>query len=483
MLTRKTHTFFLIIALSLLGALRVRAQVAAVGEQLLFTTQETVAHADTAEVYTISRFEIEGNRKTREMVILRELPFEEGASYTLAELMERSKNAQARLMNTGLFANVTVGVLSTTGNEARILVSVKERWYLYPTPFVDVVGMKYQDWIKQGMPLANVKYGVKIRHKNLSGLNDKLTLNVTRGYMQELTLVYDGLPLDYGLKWSLGFAAVMGQQRDVAYRTDYNKPVGLHDDKRFLYRYTHISAAAMYRPAIKTRHQFGIAWHDESFADTIARLSKDYLNQENRVQYPELFYNVSYQDLDFVPYPTKGVNAEASFTKKGFKAPVNLWQLWGRASWYKPVSKSAFVNFRATALLKLPFKQPYTMQQFVGQNEMFLQGYEDYTIDGVAGGFAKASIHQRIIDRKFGVKIKKLPQLASVPVKIYAKAYVNGGYIYNEQRGTNLLNNTMLRSAGIGLDIVLFYDLTFHFEWTLNGNGRNGLYLSERNRW
>jgi hypothetical protein len=123
------------------------------------------------------------------------------------------------------------------------------------------------------------------------------------------------------------------------------------------------------------------------------------------------------------------------------------------------------------------------MQQFVGHNEMFLQGYEAYTIDGVAGGFAKASIHRRILDRRFGVKIKKLPQLASVPVKIYVKGFANAGYIYNEQRGNNYLNNTLLRSAGVGLDIVLFYDFTFHFEWSLNGIGRNGLYLSERNRW
>jgi outer membrane protein assembly factor BamA len=483
MLAVKSHIISLSLTLCLLAARPAAAQITAVGEQMLFTTRESAPHADTALVFTVLDFEIEGNKKTREKVIMRELPFEEGASYTLAQLVERCKGARDRLMNTGLFLEVVVGVASTSGNEARILVSVKERWYFIPNPFVDVVGLSYKKWVDAGMPLANIKYGLKLKHKNFSGLNDKLSFSYTNGYFKDISLVYDGLPLDYDLKWYFNFSFAMGQQRDVTYRTDFNKTVGMHDDKRFLYNYTHVTASATWRPAIKTRHQFGIAWHDESFADTISRLNKSYLNEENRVKYPEFFYNVSYQDLDFIPYPTKGLTAEAGLTKKGFRAPVNLWQMSARASWYLPLTPKSFVNFRATGLLKVPFHQPYPMQQFVGYNEMFLQGYESYTIDGVAGGFAKASIHRRILDHKFGMRIKKLPQLASIPVKIYAKAFGNAGYIYNEDRGNNFLNNTLLRSAGVGLDIVLFYDFTFHLEWTLNGNNRNGLYLSERNRW
>jgi outer membrane protein assembly factor BamA len=483
MLPRKLYTILLSLTLCLLSVLKAPAQVALAGEQLLFSTRDDQPHADTALVFTVSDFEIEGNKKTREKIIMRELPFEEGARYTLAELVERCRGAQARLMNTGLFLDVTVGIAGTSGNEARILVSVKERWYFFPVPFVDVTGISYQKWISDGMPLANVKYGLKLKHKNLSGLNDKLSFNITNGYMKELSLNYDGLPLDYQLKWALNFSFQMGQQRDIAYRTDFNKVVGMHDDNRFLYRYTHIYTSATWRPAIKTRHQFGMAWHDESFADTIGQLNKSYLNEENRVQYPEFFYNLSYQDLDFIPYPTHGLAAEASITKKGFRAPINLWQVSARASWYHPLTPRSFINLRATGLLKLPFKQPYTMQQFVGYNEMFLQGYESYTIDGVAGGFAKASIHRRVLDHKFGMHIKKLPQLSSIPVKIYVKAFANAGYIYNEQPGNNYLNNTLLASAGVGLDVVLFYDFTFHLEWSVNGNSGNGLYLSNRNHW
>ncbi|GAA4342446.1 BamA/TamA family outer membrane protein [Flaviaesturariibacter amylovorans] len=486
MLTVNTHTRLLLLALFvLLGSLQGRAQTALAQETLLFSTKEVPSSGgDTTRIYTITDVEVTGARRTREKVLYRELPFETGEELPLYEIVARCTEARTRLMNTGLFLDVDVRVASTEDNDARVLVTVQERWYFFPVPFVDVVGMPYQQWVKEGMPLANVKYGIRIKHKNISGLNDKLTLNLTNGYQKEAQLIYEGLPLDNNLNWTFGFSLQRGQQHDVTYGTEYNKPVGFHDGDRFIYKYSRAQAFVTFRPAIKTRHIFGIGYHDERVADTIASLNKAYLFERNAVRYPEIFYQMQYLDLDFAPYPTRGMRAEVMVHKKGIKAPVNLWQLSARASRYFPVTAKSFVNVLATGLVKLPFRQPYPMQQFVGYNEMFLQGYEDYTIDGVAGGFVKASFHQRIVDRKVaGPRIKRLPQLRSVPVKIYAKAFANAGYIYNERPGTNFLNNRLLRSAGLGLDIVLFYDVTFRIEYSVNGNGQNGLYLHNKNRW
>ncbi|RYZ00713.1 MAG: hypothetical protein EOO11_00635 [Chitinophagaceae bacterium] len=484
MLTENTHTRLLLLAvLLLLGSLQAGAQTALAGETLLFSTKETPGGTDTTRIFTISDVEVTGAKRTREKVLYRELPFEVGEQLPLSEIMARCVEARARLMNTGLFLDVDVRVSSTEGTDARVHVAVQERWYFFPVPFVDVVGTSYQQWVKEGLPLANVKYGVRIKHKNISGLNDRLTLNLTSGYQKEAQLIYEGLPLDNNLNWTFGFSFQRGQQHDLTIGTEHNKPIGFHDGDKFIYKYTRTQAFVTFRPAIKTRHIFGAGYNDERVADTIATLNKSYLFERSAVRYPELFYQLQYQDLDFVPYPTRGMRAELMLQKKGFKQPVNLWQLSARASKYYPLTEKSFVNLRATGLVKLPFRQPYPLQQFVGYNEMFLQGYEDYTIDGVAGGFVKAAYHQRIVDRKIGIRIKRFPQLASVPIKVYAKAFGNAGYIYNERPGTNFLNNRMLTSAGLGLDVVLFYDFTFRIEYSINGNGQNGLYLHDKNRW
>ncbi|RYD91463.1 MAG: hypothetical protein EOP50_14245 [Sphingobacteriales bacterium] len=282
-----TYTRSLVLVLLLLAGIRSQAQLAQAGESLLFSTQEQSRHGDTAAVYTIADFIIEGNKHTRELIILRELPMEQGARYSLADLMERCRQAHSRLLNTGLFQEVIVGVEHTEGDEAVVLVSVKERWYFIPKPELDVVGKSYQQWFQEGMPMGYLRYGVKIKHKNLTGLNDRLSINLLNGYQKELSLVYEGLPLDAQLRWTANMAFMMGQQRDIAYKTDYNKTLGLHGDNGFLYKYTRAQASVSFRPAIKTRHNFGIAWIDESFSDTIGKANKLYVfrNTETGLQY------------------------------------------------------------------------------------------------------------------------------------------------------------------------------------------------------
>ncbi|TCZ72748.1 BamA/TamA family outer membrane protein [Flaviaesturariibacter aridisoli] len=485
MLTGKSiRTFSILLALLLTAALPASAQLALAGESILFSTKEQVPHADTTGIYTVADFELEGNKHTREVIILRELPIQQGERYTLADLMARCQEARTRLLNTGLFLDVVVGVERTEGAEAVVLVSVKERWYFIPMPVLDVVGKSYQQWFQEGMPAGYLRYGVNIKHKNLTGLNDRLSINLLNGYQKELSIVYEGLPLDYQLRWTANLAFQMGQQRDVVYTTEYNKQKALHGDNGFLYSYTRLQASVSYRPAIKTRHNFGIAWNDESFRDTVGKSNSNFFHNLARAQYAELSYQMTYQDLDYAPYPTRGLEGELLLQKRGLDGgPINLWQMRARASWYRPLTEKSFVNFRATGLIKLPFHQPYRLQTFAGGGDVFMQGYEPYTIDGVAGGFVKASIHRRIVDRKVGIRWKRFPQLANIPIKAYVKAFANAGYIYNEDPGTNFLNNQLLHSAGIGLDLVLFYDFTFRIECTFNGNGQNGLYLHDRNRW
>ena len=110
----------------------------------------------------------------------------------------------------------------------------------------------------------------------------------------------------------------------------------------------------------------------------------------------------------------------------------------------------------------------------------FIQGYEYYVMDGVAGGYAKAILSREILNLGFHVKRKKDVIPYRIPFRAYAKTFVNAGYAYNPSPGTNTLNNRMLYSAGVGIDIITHYDFTFKFEWTFNLLGENGLYLHRK---
>ena len=57
---------------------------------------------------------------------------------------------------------------------------------------------------------------------------------------------------------------------------------------------------------------------------------------------------------------------------------------------------------------------------------------------------------------------------------------MRSGIAYNPQPGENALSNSLLHSAGIGIDIVTFYDVILRFEYSFNQLGQNGLYLHRK---
>ena len=131
-------------------------------------------------------------------------------------------------------------------------------------------------------------------------------------------------------------------------------------------------------------------------------------------------------------------------------------------------------------MIKLPFSQPYIGKQFIGYDGRYLQGYEYYVIDGVAGSYAKATLSRPIFSTHIHIPSQRFKSLSSIPVKMYAKAFANTGYVYNTTAGENQLTNRFLYSGGIGLDIVTYNDFVIKIEWSFNRLGENGVYLHQR---
>jgi outer membrane protein assembly factor BamA len=265
----------------------------------------------------------------------------------------------------------------------------------------------------------------------------------------------------------------------VNYMTLRNRQVPLKDGQ-FLHSYVGGFVHFNYRPKIKTTHTFGIGFSYETIADTIRKLNPAFSLGEGIMRYPELFYNLRYVDVDYIAYPTKGFFGEAYLKRRGLGAESNidLWELMAKASQSWPINSKYFFNLRGLVTVKLPFSQPYIGKGFIGYDGRFIQGYENYVIDGVAGGYAKASITRPVATLHIHLPIRKL---SDMPIKLYAKTFVNAGYIYNTTPGENELTNKFLYSGGIGIDIVTYNDFVIKIEWSVNRLGQNGLYLHQRN--
>jgi hypothetical protein len=150
-------------------------------------------------------------------------------------------------------------------------------------------------------------------------------------------------------------------------------------------------------------------------------------------------------------------------------------------SGFWPLNSKYTFNLRVAGMLKLPFRQTYVTKQFLGYNNMFMQGYEYNVIDGVAGGYTKAVLLRQILNTAIRIPSKKFERLNNIPIALYAKVYGNTGYVYNPEPGRyNSLNNRLLYSGGVGLDIVLFNDFVIKLEYSANQFRENGLFLHKR---
>ncbi|HZF65143.1 MAG TPA: POTRA domain-containing protein [Chitinophagaceae bacterium] len=461
-----------------------KAQVWLSDSKVLYSTEDEVPSAeDSTQLFTVKQIIVEGNRQTKPATVLRELTFQEGGQYSLPELVRKFSEAKKQLMNTALFHEVVVSLKSLQGYDAYVEIGVRERWYIFPFPFVKTVDRSFGEWIKeQNMDWERVNYGVKITHNNFTGRNDKLSLNFMNGYTKQLSLSYRNLILDKDQQWtsSLGFAT--GKNRQLDYITTDNKRLFFKNDEQYVHSFTKGFAELSYRRAIKTKHTFGIGYTSEAVPDTILTINPQFSpHQQKTMNYPEFYYKMYHFNVDYIPYPTKGYAAEIGLYKRGINNQMNLWQLTTKASATWPLTNKYFLNIRTAGGIKVPFRQPYINQQFLGFNDMFMQGYEYFVVNGVAGGYTKVIFSRELVNTKIRLSSERIKKLNNIPIRVFGKIYGNSGYVYNPLPGENMLCNRMLYSGGVGLDIITFYDFIFRVEWSFNQLGQNDLYLHRKN--
>ena len=436
---------------------------------------------ETATI-TIRDILISGNKKTNEKIILREIPFKEGEQYELKDLVKKIEDAKRQLKNTVLFHEVEVEIKKFEDNHADILIAVKERWYLFPIPYFKYIDRNLNEWLFQNnASFKRVNYGLKVLYNNVTGYNDKLNLWLINGYTKQVSINYDRLYIDKKLKWGLNTAIALGKNREVNYSTVNNKQLFFKDTSNFVRSYFKTNAEITYRRAIRTRHRIGVAYTDERVSDTIVALNPSYFKDgRNRIRFPEIYYSMSYFDVDYIPYPLQGYQAEGSFVKRGFNNIINLWQLTAKGGGSWKIAKNTYFGTRISGTVKFPFNQPYIHQRLFGYSDFFMQGYEYYVIDGVAGGYIKTIVTRELFNFFIRYRKAKIGSVDRIPMRIFAKAYTNAGYIHHPNPGENGLSNRMLYSGGVGLDLLTFYDFTFRLEWSFNQLGQNGLYLHRK---
>lgn len=440
---------------------------------------------ETADsVFIVRNIIIEGNKKTRDIIILRELTFKQGDSLDIKKIPSHFATSKRQLLNLSLFHEVNMSVVHFESHSIDVKIIVDERWYLFPLIYFKPVDRNLNQWlVKEKASFSRVDYGLKLMYENITGNNDDFKFYFITGYSRQIMIGYERPFIDKGLKWGFNFDIAMGKTREINYNTILDKQEFLKDGKDLRNFFTG-RAELTYRRAIKTEHAFGIGYNTLKVGDSVIILNPNYFRQPvNKVKFPEVYYRLRYKDLDYIPYPTKGYAAEIFVGKYGFNSKENLWRLNVKGLGYWKINDKMFYNITAMGSLKLPFKQPFYDLQMLGYDDMILRGYQYYVIDGVAGGIVNTSLMRQLTDFNLHLPGTKWFTPRLIPLKIYGKVFGNVGYSHNTQRhftNLNTLPNKLLWGGGFGFDIFTIYDFTLKVEFTFNQIGENGIFIDKK---
>lgn len=434
----------------------------------------------------VSEVVLTGFKKTKPYIIQREVPFKKGETVPSSELTDKLKLCKQQLMNTSLFVDVSVQVIKIDSGHVFVDIHVKERWYLFPIPYFKIVSRNFNTWwVEENHSLDKVEYGLKFMQNNVSGRNDNLNLWVVGGYTQQFSLRYDNPNIDNKLKNGINFGFGFRRNRELNYGMDSvrpNKISFVKEPDNFLINENYIDFAYTYRPAIRTRHTFRVAYGNASVDDSIVKLNPDFFGVgKTKSKYLDVGYNISYTNVDYSPYPLKGFSGDGGINKR-FGNTAKYWQISGRGNYTFKVLPKSFLQLQAAGVLRFPFNQPYVANSLLGSTSLYMRGLEYYVIQGVAGGVARATMKNEVLSFNLQSPLKSKTH-DKIPFRVFIKGYGDLGYSYSQNIGISRLNNQLLRTWGLGIDVVTFYDVVLRFEYSFNQLGDHSLYFHTQNDW
>ena len=445
--------------------------------------------------WTISKIVLEGNRITRNYIIMREVPLHPGQKIIASGLLDLLEISRLNLLNTQLFLEVIPSIDSANETELYLRFVLKERWYIFPLPYLNIVDRNANQWLfEQNADLDRVNYGIKFTWENVTGRRDQVRFNIINGYSRLFKIYYEkpysGKKLEHGFLIGAGYS----MQRQIAYATDDHKqiffPVNTRTDIDFVRSTLNVELGYTYRRGVKHRHRAAFEYNKENISDSITRLVNNnrikgyrpfFPANSNQVEYMQFDYNYTYLNLNNNAYPWKGLAINTGLTQRGLGlSPLNLWQIGFKAGKYLSFRKKNSLALLGFGLVRLPYEQPmYNLFGF-GFGDMYMRGLEYYVLDCVAGGILKTTLRREIININFPTFLKKSEKYRRIPFKIVAKIYNDFGAAHLPFSNAGFLNNRLLHTYGMGVDILGYYDFVAQFDFSVNQLGEKGLFLHLR---
>jgi hypothetical protein len=394
-----------------------------------------------------------------------------------------------KVFNTLLFtkAKVEMQVVSDSlpgVKEVDLLVKINERWYTFPNPIFELADRNFNEWwYLRNRDLSRVNYGLRFVQKNFRGRNEELRIVAQGGFTRQFGLTYIIPYITRQFSEGLRISASYSTNKAIAYRTVNNELQFVKAEDRDLRKRFNASLAFNKRIGFFENHSFFFDYNRNVIDDTIAILNPRYYeNGRTRQQFLHFNYQYTYDKRNIRAYPLKGYFFLVSFNQIGFFdwEDLRITSIRAKAAVYRDLGSGFYYGASADAEVSAPQRQPYYLHRSLGYSGRVVRGYEKNVIEGFVPMMVKQSLRKRLFSREFRSAFMPFEQFRQVPVALYLKAHADAGYVANPMvlPENKRLTNTLLGGAGIGIDMVTYYDIVLRFEYSVTRQGDRGFFIS-----
>lgn len=423
----------------------------------------------------LSEIKIVGNDKTKERVILRELPFKVGDSILLSDTNDLRFIATQNLNNTLLFNFVDVFYLV---NDELIQVEIKldERWYLWPGADLSLGETNFNSWW-QNKDFSRINYAFLLEWFNTSGRRDKLTFDLQGGWTRKVGLIYFLPNLGKRQNISATIDVFYANNKEINYGSLNNERLFLRDES-YIQEEISTMGSIEYRPALFNSHRVSFGQNTAFINDTILDYNANYLFQSNtQSRYIRIGYRFRRERRENLYYPLQGYLFDLDIEQNGLgllrKNDLMLGTAYMTYNWYKKFSSRWYFAYGLKSKVTFLGEPPYYNQRAIGYENQVIRGYQLYVIDGQHYGLWKSNLKYQLI-KKTIVDLDKssFKRFDKFHYSLFVNAFADAAYVVdNINAETNPFANTVQYGYGIGLDFVSYYDIVIRFEGSMNRAG------------
>lgn len=432
-----------------------------------------------SQSFMIDSIELHGNKRTKPVILFRELPFNIGDTVAIENLPVLLKKAKENLLNTSLFNFADIDTFNTKFNSVSISIKVVERWYFWPIPIFEQASRNINTWFYE-KDYDRINYGLFFAKVNFRGRNELLRFVFRRGFREQYGFAYSNPGI--GIRQKLGYEVkyLFYRQKKLAYSTFDSKPLDLYTED-YNYKNSSGSISFTYRPKIYNWHFISVSFNDHFLSDTLFLLNPDFIQNSNKsIQYFTAQYSFTRDFRNSNYYPLKGYYFMGTITKTGFdllKDEPDFFTFNIKASKYIEITKRIYGSTAGQFEYSNRNSPSFIFSKAFGYGN-YTKGMELYVVDGNGFWLWNTSLRYQLVKpRTKQFKLLKAEKFSKFHYALYTSLNFDLGYVINETHTLVQHANEHLYGYGIGLDFVTYYDIVLRIEASRNKFGETGIFL------